>query len=168
MYAPGKILYAGGGFTTNTAEIIDLNLAPDWRCTGRWRSRAGITTSTLLPTGEVLATGGVAGTSFNDLTQPVLRGRDLEPHDRHLAHAREQRHVRGYHGTSILLPDGRVLNSGSGDGAGAPGQLNAEMFSPPYLFAGPRPTIGSAPRRSRYGRTFTVSTPKAATSPRSA
>ena len=31
MYEPGKILYAGGGRTTNTAEIIDLNKsAPAW------------------------------------------------------------------------------------------------------------------------------------------
>jgi len=27
MYQPGKILYAGGGRTTNTAETIDLNQA---------------------------------------------------------------------------------------------------------------------------------------------
>ncbi len=32
MYLPGKILYAGGGRTTATAEIIDLNqAAPAWK-----------------------------------------------------------------------------------------------------------------------------------------
>ena len=35
MYEQGKILYAGGGRTTNTAEIIDLNpAAPTWQWTG--------------------------------------------------------------------------------------------------------------------------------------
>ena len=35
MYDDGKILYAGGGRTTNTAEIIDLNSSsPSWQWTG--------------------------------------------------------------------------------------------------------------------------------------
>ena len=72
--------------------------------------------------------------------------------------------MRGYHGTSILLPDGRVLNTGSGDGAGgAADQLNAELYSPPYLFAGTRPTITQRPRRRcATATTFRVTTPNAA------
>jgi hypothetical protein len=35
MYELGKILYVGGGLTTNTAEIINLNAAsPSWQWTG--------------------------------------------------------------------------------------------------------------------------------------
>ena len=45
MYAPGKILYAGGALTTNTAEIIDLNLPlPAGASPPRWHSRAATTT----------------------------------------------------------------------------------------------------------------------------
>ena len=117
---------------------------------------------TVLPTGEVLATGGVAGTKHNDLTKPVRAAEIWNPTTGTWRTVASNAIVRGYHGTSIFLPDGRVLNSGSGDAAGAPDQLNAEIYSPPYLFAGPRPTISSAPTTISYGTSFTVSTPNAA------
>ena len=45
MYEPGKILYAGGGLTTNTAEVIDLNAGRRHGSSPRrWRSRGGTTT----------------------------------------------------------------------------------------------------------------------------
>ena len=69
---------------------------------------------------------------------------------------------RAYHATAILLPDGRVLNAGSGDAGGQVGQSTAELFSPPYLFKGPQPTITDAPSLVGYGTSFTVSTPQAA------
>lgn len=82
--------------------------------------------------------------------------------------AREARH-RTYHSTAILLPSGRVLSSGSGEGGGisyANSELSAQIFSPPYLFnadgtLATRPTITSAPARVSYGQTFTVQTPNA-------
>src|SRR5882672_1814298 len=72
---------------------------------------------------------------------------------------------RLYHGTALLMPDGRVLISGGGRGSGgvaASDQLNAEFFSPPYLFKGARPTIASAPAQLQFGQAFTVQTPDAA------
>jgi len=69
---------------------------------------------------------------------------------------------RAYHSTSVLLPDGRVLHAGSGEGSGAPDERNAELFSPPYLFKGPRPAITSAPSAVDYGTNFRVETPQAA------
>ncbi|MCI0350770.1 MAG: DUF1929 domain-containing protein, partial [Acidobacteriales bacterium] len=68
---------------------------------------------------------------------------------------------RLYHGNAVLLLDGRVLVAGSGR-LGAPPQLNAEIFSPPYLFKGPRPTISSIPASATYNSTFFVETPSAA------
>jgi galactose oxidase len=41
-------------------------------------------------------------------------------------------------------------------------QRNHEIFSPPYLFKGARPTITSAPASVGYGDTFTLATPNAA------
>ncbi len=35
-----------------------------------------------------------------------------------------------------VLPDGRLLHAGGGDGANLPRELNAELFTPPYLCAG--------------------------------
>ena len=68
---------------------------------------------------------------------------------------------RLYHGNAVLLLDGRVLVAGSGRVGPAP-QLNAEIYSPPYLFKGARPTISSTPPDATYGSSFTVNTPDAA------
>ena len=54
-----------------------------------------------------------------------------------------------------------MLNAGSGDGAGAPNERNAELFSPPYLLRGPQPAITSAPSEVRYGAEFRILTPDA-------
>jgi hypothetical protein len=61
-----------------------------------------------------------------------------------------------------------VLHGASGDafipnggGAAYPRQTNHEIFSPPYLFRGNRPTIASAPASVDYGQTFQVQTPYA-------
>jgi hypothetical protein len=70
--------------------------------------------------------------------------------------------ARLYHSTALLLPDARVLTAGSGNDGPAVNQTRAEIFSPPYLFKGPRPTIVGAPGLIQYGAPFSVSTPDAA------
>ncbi|HZN97675.1 MAG TPA: hypothetical protein VFB61_08100, partial [Gemmatimonadales bacterium] len=151
MYDEGKILYAGGGRTTNTAEIIDLNSgAPGWQWTGSMTIPRRHLNLTLLPTGEVLATGGSSGTTFNDLTRPVHAAEIWDPSSGAWTMLASNAITRAYHSTSLLLPDGRVLHTGAGDANGAPNELNAELFSPPYLFRGPRPTITNAPTMVGY------------------
>jgi hypothetical protein len=162
MYDDGKILYAGGSRTTNTAEVIDLNLAkPVWKWTGSMANARRHLNLTVLPTGEVLATGGVGGTVFNDLSKPVRAAELWNPSSGQWTTLASSSIVRGYHATALLLPDGRVLHAGSGDGAGAPNQLNGELFSPPYLSRGARPTISSAPTSVGYDSQFRVLTPQA-------
>jgi galactose oxidase len=163
MYDDGRILYAGGSRTTNTAEVIDLNRAkPVWTWTGSMAFARRHLNLTALPTGEVLATGGVGGTTFNDLGAPVRAAEIWNPESGQWTTLASNAVTRGYHGTSLLLPDGRVLNAGSGNGAGARDERNAELFSPPYLFRGARPAITSAPAEVGYGAQFRVLTPQAA------
>src|SRR5207248_11490125 len=57
--------------------------------------------------------------------------------------------IRTYHSVALLLPDGRVLSAG-----GQFGGTSAEVYSPPYLFQGSRPTITSAPTNISYGQSF--------------
>jgi hypothetical protein len=161
MYDDGKILYAGGGNTTNTAEVIDLNEpSPQWRWTGSMAYPRRQHNATLLPTGEVLVTGGVSGTTFNDVSTGVHAAEIWDPPSGQWTILASNAITRGYHGTSLLLPDGRVLNAGSGEGASAPNERNAEIFSPPYLLRGPRPVITSAPSEVHYGEQFRIETPE--------
>jgi hypothetical protein len=67
------------------------------------------------------------------------------PHTEQWVELAEQQHERMYHSVAILLPDARVLTAGNGYRTGLTNHRNAEIFSPPYLFWGPRPVITSHP-----------------------
>jgi hypothetical protein len=71
---------------------------------------------------------------------------------------------RFYHATALLLPDGRVLSAGGGrfGGTAIDDQLSAEIYSPPYLFKGPRPVITSAPAQIAYNTSFSIAISSAA------
>ena len=162
MYDQGKILYVGGGRTTNTAEIIDLNAAaPAWKWTGSMALPRRHLNATVLPTGDVLVTGGSSGTGFNDVDLGVHAAELWNPTTGLWTTLASNAVNRTYHATSILLPDGRVLHAGSGDN-GSADERNAELFSPPYLLQGSRPTISAAPSLVGYGTLFSVTTPDAA------
>lgn len=164
MYEAGKIMFVGGNSSpTNTAEIIDLNQAnPQWAYTGsltyaRWNLNA-----TVLPTGEVLVTGGVNGPRDNpalavnatELWNPATGTWTLMAPSASL--------LRGYHSTSLLLPDGRVIHSGGGAGGNTIDNLNYEIYSPPYLFKGARPTVTAVTGTAGYGQTVSLQTPDGA------
>jgi len=161
MYEPGKILYVGGGHPpTNTAEIIDLNQpSPQWTYTGSLAYARWNTNATVLPTGELLVTGG---TSDGDRTNPAgaVNAAELwNPATGSWTTLASNAVFRGYHSTSLLLPDGRVLHTGGGDGVGTPDNLNYELYSPPYLFRGARPIVtGATPGAGGYGQTLFVET----------
>jgi len=67
--------------------------------------------------------------------------------------------VRGYHSVAVLLPDGRVLSTGSTSGAQYDNTY--QIYSPPYLSNGTRPTITNAPATVNYGQNFVITTPDA-------
>jgi PKD repeat protein len=163
MYEDGKILYAGGGRTTNTAEIVDLNAAtPTWQWTGSMAFARRNLNATVLPTGEVLVTGGSSALAFNDVAQAIRAAEIWNPATGVWRTVASNAVSRTYHSTTLLLPDGRVLHTGSGEGSGMPDERNAEIYSPPYLFLGPRPSIADAPSEIAYGSSFSVQTAEAA------
>jgi hypothetical protein len=171
MYAPGKILYAGGGDPpTNSAEVIDLTQAsPAWRPVPGMHFARRQMNATLLADGQVLVTNGTSGPGFNDVTSPVYDAELWNPTTESWSTLAPESVPRAYHSTTLLLPDARVLSSGSGEGGGVAyenSQLSAQVFSPPYLYdadgtLASRPTISSASSRISYGQAFTVETPDA-------
>lgn len=164
MYDTGKIMVVGGGSpATNTAEIIDLRAAaPSWQLTGSMQYARRYMNATVLADGKVLVTGGGAGS--NDASTAVYPAELWDPATGQWSTMASMQRPRLYHGTAVLLPDGRVLSSGGGRPPSSHGvnNLDAEIYSPPYLFAGSRPQIASAPASVAYGEKFFVGTPDAA------
>jgi galactose oxidase len=169
MYEPGKILSAGGSpsYTNSNANarahITTIDKPNQNAKVERIADMAyprGFSNAVVLPDGTVLVTGGQrrsmvftddGGVLFAELFNPATKTwRTLAP----------EAVPRNYHGTSILLADGRVFSGGGGlCYAGAIGRSTVEcnklvdhadgqIFSPPYLFnadgsAATRPTISS-------------------------
>src|SRR5580693_697201 len=164
MYNNGQVMIIGGGGPTATAEIINLNApVPTWSYTGSMANARRNANATLLPDGTILVTGGTSGAEFDDYTHAVYPDELWNPATGTWSVLASLSVYRGYHSVALLLPDGRVL-SGGGQCFGDPGcnPNSAEIFSPPYLFAGTRPTITSAPASISGGQTFFVATPDAA------
>jgi hypothetical protein len=159
----GKVLIAGGdgggnGPATNTAEIIDLTATtPTWQSTSSMSIARRQFNLTLLPDGKLLASGGSGGFGFDNQNLPIYPSEMWDPATGNWTTMDSITVYRGYHSTALLLPDGRVLSAG-GEQTGA----SAEIYSPPYLFKGARPTITSGPSSVKYGQVFLVATPNAA------
>ncbi len=141
-FEPGKILISGGG--PATAMIIDFNV--DLPATPTWRDMASMNflrthhNGTLLPDGTILVTGG--GSLATELCNPV---------DDTWTVMASMPHPRHDHSTAPLLPDGRVASREQDSS-------NLQIYSPPYLFNGARPTILTSPDSIGYGHHFTVGT----------
>ena len=159
MYDVGKVLAVGGSDPpTATAEIIDLNATtPAWKFTGSMHFARRQHNAVILPDGKVLIVGGSSGSGFDNSSTPVAPTEMWNPATGTFTTMASIAVYRGYHSTALLLPDGRVLSAG-----GNVGGANAQLFSPPYLFAGARPSINSAPTSAGYGQTVFVGTPDVA------
>ena len=146
--------------TTATTEIIDFSEAsPQWRFSAPMNAARENGNAVLLPDGTVLMVGGGLGPS--NYRNPVLFAEVYDPVAETWTVMDAQVLPRMYHSTALLLPDGRVLSAGHDRGRPASNQLTGEIFSPPYLFKGPRPTITSSPGSVGYGEQFEVTTPDA-------
>lgn len=143
MYAPGRVLFAGGGepangaygdtvAATNRAAVVDFTnpAAPVVRETGAMTGRRHWHNLTVLPTGEVYANGG---TGIGQTRNPVYAGEIWNPATGTWRPAASNGRIRTYHSVSALLPSGAVFTGGGG----APGpeqNLDAELWYPPNLF----------------------------------
>ena len=157
-YRAGRILVAGGADPpTATAEVIDLNAPiPAWRQVSSMAFPRRQHNAAVLPDGRVLVTGGTSGPGFNNPDTPVFAAEMWDPDAETWTTMASAQIPRLYHSTLVLLPDGRLLSTGGN------GYTQPEVYEPPYLFAGARPTIGATPASVGHQQTFFVDTPDAA------
>lgn len=155
MYEEGKVMISGGGVPpTDSVEVIDYNdPAPQWRAVAPMSSPRRQHNSVLLPDGKVLVLGGSSGAAFDDRTAPVHHSEVWDPETETWTTWASQTLYRGYHSTAVLLPDGRIFSGGGRH------DDTIEVFSPPYLFQGARPSFEYAPQYFDPAQPFVVITP---------
>jgi chitodextrinase len=180
MYLPGKVINSGMGTlgaadvtrtpSASTTYVLDMNQpTPQWRQTSSMAFKRDFHNLTILADGNVLVTGGGQTTGATDASTAVLTPELWSPVTERWLPMADMQTPRIYHSEALLLPDGRVLVSGGGRnngvfaGTSSVDRFNAEIYSPPYLFNGVRPTITSAPSTIQYGTHFSVATPDGAT-----
>ena len=171
MYGTTKFMKAGSAVvpgassspTSSTTYVIDMNVAaPLWRQTPNMSFPRAYHVLTLLPDGSTIVTGGSKNSDFGNLSQAVLEAEIWNPTTETWSTMSKMTNPRLYHGTAILLPDARVLVAGSGRLFPGVNQESYEIFSPPYLFKGARPTITTSPATVQVGSSFFVETPNGA------
>jgi hypothetical protein len=157
--AVDRMLIVGGRSpATASCEILDLATSLNWRQTASMHAARRHHNATVLADGSVLVTGG---TLIDDtLEYAVYTAERFDPVLETWSLLDSMTVSRRRGSVALLLQDGRVLVSGGGDGSeGSELHANAEIYSPPYLFAGPRPLVTASPDSVAYGDSLVVTTP---------
>jgi hypothetical protein len=118
-----------------------------------------------LPTDEILIAGG--SRDYRGKGQSHIYEASLyTPSTNSLRPAADSEVGRDYHTEGLLLPNGQVLVMGGdalfsdvNDSRDAEFEHRLEIYTPPYMFHGPRPEITDAPATVALGDTMTVTTP---------
>jgi hypothetical protein len=172
LYDAGKILIMGGvaygtAPAVATAQVLDVSASPlAWRQVAPMNFARKHLNATQLPDGTVLVTGGSNSIPYNDASGAVHAAELWDPATETWTVLASALIPRVYHSTALLLPDGRVLSAGGGQPAADNWGIDnttVEIFSPPYLFRGPRPRVTSASATVTLGGTIRMSSPDAAT-----
>lgn len=163
-----RVMVIGGGdeageggpanSSTATTEQFDAaNPAAGWSFAAPLPQPRRNVNTVILPDGNLLGVGGNTTGSYGGY---VTESAMYSPATNAWTPMASQAEGRGYHGTAILLPDARVLSAGDDTDGSTGTWFNdlVEIFSPPYLFRGPRPAIAAAPRAIRWGSPFPVGT----------
>jgi hypothetical protein len=169
-----KVMILGGGgvgtspLVTARTAIADLaSPHPTYTAGPRLAQPARYPLSVILPDDTVLVTGGAKQYRGERASDNHI-ARIYHPDTNTFTVAASPSIGRDYHSEAVLLPDGRVATLGSNPLYGnsedtAPGyfEQRIEIYSPPYLFHGPRPVISGGPQQVALGAstTFTTSSP---------
>jgi hypothetical protein len=158
-----RVLVVGGGTAAQsaTAQLINLStLTPSWGATFPLLHARVHPNAVLLPDGTVFICGGMEETGTPATGGPCEL---YDPATNTLTEMDEVAYPRHYHSVAILLPSGQVMAAGGASAGGCSlSDFNTiELYSPPYLFKGARPTMGALPALVHHGQSFVISTPDA-------
>ncbi|HEY5030901.1 MAG TPA: galactose oxidase early set domain-containing protein [Actinomycetes bacterium] len=152
-----QFVVMGGGSSNGSNAISDTNFvdltqaSPHYVSGPPLAAAKGFVSSVVLPDYTVLETGGSSRWRAGFVYEASI----LDPVTRTFSQVAPDPVGRTYHSSAFLLPDGRVVTLGSNPSDGSFDQ-RISIFSPPYLFKGPRPQITSAPAEIHYGDTISV------------
>ncbi|MGW2488576.1 galactose oxidase-like domain-containing protein [Streptomyces sp. NPDC001606] len=170
-----RFLVIGGGgvgesaLSSRKTRLIDLKAKDPHFVDGpRLEKGTRYPQSSILPDDTVLVSGGsedYRGRGASD----ILQARIYHPDSNSFTRVADPLVGRNYHSGSILLPDGRVMFFGSdslyADKANTrPGKFEQriEIYTPPYLYRGSRPTLGGGPQTIARGASGTFTSDHAA------
>jgi hypothetical protein len=156
-----KVMIIGGGGadihavgTTATSAIADLSAAAPVYVPGPPMHHARMhLCATLLPDRTVLVNGGSGMEESHTHVSP--HAEIYHPATNSWRGAAPSRVDRLYHSVALLVPDGKVVTAGSNP-ARKDEELRIEVFWPPYLFRGPRPSPVLTTDQVHYGGTVVV------------
>lgn len=165
MYRPGKVLksgtaWKGGSAPSAAAHVLDMTqTGPTWQPAAPMAFPRAFHTLSMLPTGDVIVTGGGTSGSATRDSDAVYEAEIWSPGTNTWKTMARASVPRLYHGTALLLRDGRVVVAGSGSYGPIADETTAEFFEPPYLHqGGARPTLTGAPGFVEHGQSFTATT----------
>lgn len=148
-----RIMVMGGvdNATNNTYEILDASVLSSLSAWGPATAfpdgeHRSLCSGVLLPDGNVFLCGGI-----QRINSPCAM---YNPASDSWSAMAALPSIRDYHSVAILLPSGQVMMAGWQN-------TNIEIYSPPYLFAGARPTITTIPALVHHGQIFVIESPDA-------
>ena len=170
-----RVLLVGGSTAAKTSDrwpdvepsrssvvLDETNASAGWRAGPPLVTARAHHNTVLLPDGSMVTVGGGYGQRNGNLragnpdTHRRIELYDPATQAWKLGPAQDE--LRTYHSTAVLLPDGRVLSAGDDGYNGTATSDTGEIYEPPYLFKGPRPTIVDAPGHLLYRTTYRVRT----------
>jgi hypothetical protein len=172
----GGALPIGEDYSTDSVNIIDLKDASDplpsfHRAASLLLPRVHLN-AVVLPDHTVFVCGGALDREGGKERRILARYQSelYDPATDSWRLAATAQIVRMYHSIALLLEDGRVVCASGNPDKGTQvawepadpnEELRIEIYSPPYLFQGARPTIAAAPDTCTYGQTIEIKSPDA-------
>lgn len=156
----------GGGNAVADVDVVDLTEPqPTYQPAAAMKVPRKHVNATLLPDRTVLVTGG--SQHGEQPSEATNHAEIFDPERPELGWTQlaAASVIRMYHSVALLLPDGRVITAGGNPAQGhqvgwkpadSNEELKMEIFSPPYLSRGPRPTIDGVTIEWRYGQTVDI------------